>query len=94
MKTFETKKIEVDHTELVEMKCDLCGRAVRSDDWSKKAYGVADTTVEIEEGEHYPEYRCTETTSFDICPDCFKNKLIPWLKSQGAEPTVKENDWG
>ena len=45
------------------------------------------TTVKLNEAMCYPGDCYGETTSFDICPDCFKDKLIPWIKSQsGAEP--------
>ena len=34
-----------------------------------------------------------ESDTFDICPDCFKSKLIPWMREQGVEPEHKEWDW-
>ena len=27
----------------------------------------------------------------DLCPVCFLEKLLPWLKSQGAEPQVSDS---
>ena len=35
----------------------------------------------------------TWTVEFDICPKCFDEVLVPFLKSKGAEPRVEENDW-
>jgi len=30
---------------------------------------------------------------YHVCPKCFVEKLEPWLKSQGAQPTIIEFDW-
>lgn len=30
-----------------------------------------------------------ETTSVDICPGYFEDKLLGWLKEQGVEPRVE-----
>tara|TARA_Y100000310_G_C20654248_1_gene801176 strand:+ start:138 stop:416 length:279 start_codon:yes stop_codon:yes gene_type:complete len=38
-----------------------------------------------ESGEHYPEGGSGECMLVDLCPDCFRDKLVPWLKSQGAD---------
>lgn len=43
------------------------------------------------EGDSYPEGGSGTITEVDICPDCFQNKLVPWLELQGA--TIKEKDW-
>lgn len=32
-----------------------------------------------------------QTSSFDICPRCFEERLQPWLTAQGAEVLVE--DW-
>ena len=44
-------------------------------------------------GSNYPEGGSGEETTIDICPDCFKDKLIPWVESFGGKPTVKEWNW-
>ena len=92
MKKFERRKVEIERDELVEVNCDLCHNITKTGDWAQGAYDVADVAVELEEGKHYPDCRSTEVTTFDICPKCFKEKLIPWLKSQGAEPTVEDRN--
>lgn len=35
----------------------------------------------------------TEVTSFDLCGECFEKKLVPFLKSLGANPTVEDKDY-
>lgn len=34
-----------------------------------------------------------ETVEVDICDKCFDEKLIPWLRTQGAEPHTEEWSW-
>ncbi len=79
----------------IGVKCDLCKKFYRGadsyhdTDWPTDcSYDVETTGVYYESGSAYPEGRFTETTVFHICPDCFTERLIPWLKEQGAEPTV------
>jgi hypothetical protein len=73
-----------EYEETVERKCDLCGRASPFP-W--------DVRVEIEEGYSFPEGGHTVTTLYDICPECFRTKLVPWLEAQGARARKKEVDW-
>jgi hypothetical protein len=78
---------------VVERRCDLCGRAGNPwGGWNTSTYDVAKTDVGMEMGTSYPDDYHTTETVFDICPDCFTTKLIPWLKSQGAEPRIVGGD--
>ena len=84
MKTY--KEVNIPRKAVQEVKCDLCG-ATCPGEWGK-GFQVARTEIKMREGEAYPEYQELEDTEVDICPTCFKEKLLPWLKSQGAVPTV------
>ena len=96
MKRYEKRTTAREHDVLVEMKCDLCGRASRrfsdgsaSDDWEEASgYDIEQVKIEYESGQSYPEGRFTTTESVDMCPDCWRDKLVPWLRAQGA--TVSE----
>ena len=102
-KEIQTRAEEVTVMEFV--KCDFCGEEVPKPDantggiwsnevdWSTGGYGICETEISFSEGESYPEGGNKTTLSFDICPKCFKEKLIPWAKSQGAELTEEEFDW-
>jgi hypothetical protein len=77
------------------MTCDLCGKESHFKSchtWGTTHFEVQDVTVEWESGHSYPEDRYTLTKFVDVCPDCFRTKLIPWLESQGA--TIKERECG
>ncbi len=79
------------------MICDLCGEEAENYDWRSNSYNVNETEVSVrikqKEGENCPPDGGGWGTEIkvDICPDCFKSKLVPWLKSQGVE--IKEKDW-
>lgn len=76
---------------LVERACDICKRKAGrpgAGHWeAESSYDVSRTTISCEEGTSYPESYNTNTLSFDICPDCFKNELMPFMEHQfGAKP--------
>lgn len=80
--------------------CDLCGKesdSERYDNWNGGSYDVDETEISIKikqkEGSSYPEGGSGQEYDIDLCPDCFKKKLIPWLLSQGAKIKPEEWDW-
>lgn len=101
MKIYETRKEikEITHTELVQRKCDLCGFASNYgsvEEWKGGDYRINETIIQItvryRDGVNYPECGDGSLYDIDICPKCFKEKLIPWLESQGAD--IKQEKWG
>lgn len=82
----------------VKRICDLCGKEANPHgEWKKEScYKVNETKiVEIKhrEGSSYPGVGYGEEIEFDLCPDCFRNKLVVWLKSQGAKIDYVEYDY-
>jgi hypothetical protein len=78
--------------------CDLCGREGKGTteygggfEWGYR-YEHELVTVSFKTGASYPEGGSGEKMRFDICPDCFKKKLVPWFAEQGVEPHVDEWD--
>jgi hypothetical protein len=95
MKYMKTVLI-LEHEEKVfeKLSCDLCGSLSNGDEnWAKGNYHHATSMVQIEERESYPDGGHLKETVFHICDQCFNKKLIPWLESQGAKPTIAESDW-
>ena len=60
---------------------------VRSDSY----YGVDEVIIQHKQRENYPEGGFGTEINIDMCPDCFTNKLLPWLKSQGCK--VEYTEW-
>ena len=74
------------------MKCDVCGKATNQNNWQKDNFDCTESTVYLCVGESYPDDSgFGNTYEVDICPDCFINKLIPWIESFGGE--VKAEEW-
>jgi hypothetical protein len=81
--------------------CDICGRHGGSDGrWppNNGLYDVDDVTVKVEvehkKGDAFPEGEYTETFAPDICPTCFRDKVIPALYALGLNAEVKYRDTG
>jgi hypothetical protein len=77
--------------EQVGLICDLCGaHSPDKDGWGSDQHDVDDVTISREVGTSYPGDYMTTTTCFDLCRDCWTNKLVPWFASQGATPRESE----
>jgi len=97
MRIYEDREVKYTKKALVEKKCDLCGMAASTeeDSWATSSYKIDETEVRIEvrqkDGTGYPEGGWGTEYVADICPDCFRNKLIPWIQSQGC--TKERTEW-
>lgn len=91
MKITKKAKSYFEYNKIVSVTCDICKQEFDDDDWNKGAYEVLETNVSMKTGYLYPEGGNGDEITFDICPYCFKNKLIPALKELGAHPT--ESKW-
>ena len=82
------------YTEITAITCDICRRATSGEVWTNgdKIYGAGKTQVFLEIGEYLPDCSNGELIEFDICPDCFRDKLMPVLQALGAKPTISEWD--
>ena len=88
------EKVRVDEPRFVDkvvaLICDICGRSAKNpsndynDPWNSDPYTIFKTEIVCEEGTRYPEGVDVKQMSFDICPDCFKNKLVPFIKTFGG----------
>lgn len=96
MKVYKTVDVPATTREvLVKRRCDLCGKESKSSDWDAGSYEVNETEIKItmkqKEGSNYPEGGSGTEYEIDLCPDCFTERLVPWLKSEGA--TIEESEW-
>ena len=97
MKVYEQREIPAKTITVLKLRqCDLCGKKSDREDWNATSiYSVNETEIFIEvrqkKGQDYPEGGSGTKYEIDLCPDCFKKKLVPWLLSQGA--VIKQEDW-
>lgn len=95
MKHFTTKivpeQIIPEHEEksFLSLTCDLCGVEIKKD----SQFDASKVVVAGEEGVSYPEGGTCTRTEFDVCVKCFKDEVVTWFISRGAQPRVKEIDW-
>lgn len=98
MKIYKEKKIPAKAViECIGRKCDLCGK-MGLDGWNGGSLHVENETeinITIKQREGWS---CSDGGSgteyeIDMCPKCFKDRLIPWLKSEGAQIDEKKWEW-
>lgn len=79
------------------IECDFCGKKGKGDDWTNSStYTTDETEIEVtirhKHGDNWPSGGVGDTFSCDMCPDCFKAKLIPYLKTI-AKNSLDYEDW-
>ena len=75
MKRFEKKIVTEEMIVLQEITCDLCKQTIPYDH-------NGETIIRLEIYEGYVKIR------YDLCPVCYREKLLPWLEMQAQ--TVPE----
>ena len=93
MRKYEKKEVTEERKIFKYLECDMCKkRTNRYNDWSEKLfYDVNETEIRYKTGAAFPEGGSGTEIEIDLCPECFKNKLIPWLKENGC--VVSTRDW-
>ena len=87
----ETETVTQEETVITKYICDLCGSeggAARG--WGKMEHKRQFTAVYLSDGDFFPNDWIRKDTYFDICAECFLEKLVPWMDEQGALPAVEE----
>lgn len=84
MRRYEKKQETYEHDALVEMRCDICGRSadLKREDWGEEEVSVRHR---IRKDGYFSDESFGEEIEFDICPTCFREVLIPFLRSKGAK---------
>ena len=90
-KIYESKTVQKTIRTHIKTVCDLCHDET-VDEWEGR-FEIAEVEVKGKFGTSYPEGGRADEYDFDICPTCFKEKILPWLCEQGVDTTPKEIDW-
>jgi hypothetical protein len=103
MRTYKKREVSRVVTEkiLSTLTCDLCGRpncGEEKDEWELAERNHTTVTIKYESLTFgYEGDGESERISFDICPGCFKDKLIPFVRQNSSVPDWKpyheENYW-
>lgn len=87
MKHMKTVVVPKQTRECVDfVTCDLCLAKIENKD-----YHLDEVEIWHKEGDNYPECGSGTEIIVDMCGKCFDEKLVPWLRTQGAVPLTK--DW-
>jgi hypothetical protein len=80
--------------ETVAVKCDLCGKVSHKwRGWAKNSNDVNEVEIKHRHGYSYPDGGSVDSEAFDVCPGCWTDKVVPWFKEQGAEPSTETCDF-
>ena len=87
MRVYGEKKIVTKEAFLVETSCDLCKAIATRGCWDSSSRGTneIEVTIKQKDGAAFSVSNSSAAVNLDLCPDCFENKLVPWLESQGAD---------
>lgn len=91
MQEFEEIQTTTTSKRLKHITCELCKKQSNNPNWGS-GYAIRQTTVECDDYKSYPSDAYGEKYQIDICPDCFIDKLIPWVVAQGGQVTRIEID--
>ena len=95
MREYENITETVQRKSLIRTTCDLCGAIAKSGNWDSSSYSVADVEVEVtvhqKEGVAHQDGGWGTELTVDMCPKCFNETLIPFLRSKGAK--IEERTW-
>lgn len=85
MKEYETETYTRKY--IRQRTCDICDAPAyepRHHNWTRGVNpNTVKTTVELIESNQYPEGESLEAKiEKDICPDCFKTRLLPWIEAE------------
>ena len=96
MKVYKKIEYQTSHDRLEKIICDVC-KAETTNEWKSRDTDEVKIEISMREGTIYRmtdgyDYNEGEGTKthIDLCPDCFKSKLIPWIESQGGVPHTEE----
>lgn len=80
--------------EVVALVCDLCGTRSPGPDWSHGFYDVDKVNINWSNGKCYPGDVDTDFTWVDLCPTCFRTRLLTWVVAQGGQYQIEDRPWG
>jgi hypothetical protein len=95
MKTYRKVQVNFEREEVDKVFCDICKEDLDKQrrKTNKSYYFRSEVEMGFEEGTVYPDNGCTDHQAFDLCGECWKTKLVPWMATFGAKPQEEEVDF-
>ena len=89
-KVIKERKVSYEEDYCDHIICDICKVKSNGSDWGSSVNSDDEITISRVRGYSDRDGGLHTAVSFDLCPSCFMNKLIPWLKENGGEPSEEE----
>lgn len=69
--------------------CDICGAESSKNihEWWGDRFEGVEIEIKYNSASRYPDDVSGDVIEYDLCPDCFRSKLMPWMESQGTKPS-------
>lgn len=83
MKTY--KEQTSTYSRIDKVTCDLCGVTNSGLDWGTGAFEKKEVTINYVFGNDYPEGDFSKIIETNVCPGCFKEKVVPALQAIGLK---------
>lgn len=81
MKQYKTVQVPATQKRIHEKTlCDLCGTEIKPG-----YYDVEEVEIRCRSGVSYPGGGSGKEAEIDMCSNCFQDKLLPWVISQGGK---------
>lgn len=96
MREYKTEtQPEKSYQKLVKCLCDICGKESNDEFDDPDRFGeYQQVKIEMEDGCSYPESHSYTRYYYDICADCFHDKVINFLREvTKIEPHEESYDW-
>ena len=82
-----TQKVATEVEYIDHVSCDLCKRTIAD----AGCFAVDDIEVSRRVGDSFSDGGYGTKIDVDLCGECFAERLVPWLREQGAD--VREEEW-
>lgn len=89
MKHFKTVEVTYTTKRHVKTTCDLCGADTDHEDEHDENFDYV--VIKRNSGYHYNGKGEGDIREINMCPNCFENKLVPWVVGQGS--LIHEEEW-
>jgi hypothetical protein len=94
----ETVDVPASTQQIVKhVTCDMCGEEFPQArpgyfyvEWGNIFDSVGSTGIMIEDFTEDGYEDGYQTRYYHVCPTCFRDRVEPWLQSEGLTPTIKE----
>ncbi len=89
MKVTEKYEYKGTSERVAYLKCDFCGKESKNanhdeNPWETDGLDTDSVTIQHKQGNYWGNDGDSNTLDADMCPSCFRAKLLPWLRANAV----------